>query len=189
MMCGPGWTWMPSSSRSSRTSACSGVSPRSILPPGNSHSPARSRPTVRRARSTRPRGSVMAAATTSTCLMVLVRGPQGRGSSSGQLAVAVLVLLAAAARARVVAADLGALAHHGLRARHGLALRWAAVLVVGGGGFLVGAVAAGVGVLELGLAQARLDLPLLLGLHRRDLLLGADAHPRQHGHHFQLDLL
>src|SRR5690606_3673873 len=86
--------------------------------------------------------------------------------SSGKLPVAVLVLLAAAAGARVVAADLGALAHdRGPRA----------MLVVGLRGFLVGAVAAGVGMLELGLAQARLGLGALLRLDRGHLLLGAHA--------------
>src|SRR5690606_37191429 len=81
---------------------------------------------------------------------------------SGQLAMAVLVLLAAAAGAGIVAADLGAVADDG-------ALR-AAVLVIGLRGFLVGAVAAGVGVLELRLAQARLDLRTLLRFDRGDLV-------------------
>src|SRR5690606_20825137 len=100
--------------------------------------------------------------------------------SSGKLPVAVLVLLAAAAGARVVAADLGALAHdRGPRA----------MLVVGLRGFLVGAVAAGVGMLELGLTQARLGLGALLRLDRGHLLLGAHAHPGQQHDHLALDLV
>src|SRR5690606_33222199 len=100
---------------------------------------------------------------------------------SGQLAVAVLVLLAAAAGAGVVAADLGAVADDG-------ALR-AAVLVIGLGGFLVGAVAAGVGVLELRLAQPRLDLRTLLCFDRGDLVFAAYAYARQQGHDLALDLV
>src|SRR5690606_8111721 len=102
------------------------------------------------------------------------------GGSSGKPAVAVLVLLAAAAGAGIVAADLRALAHD---------RRLLALLVVGVGGFLVGAVAAGAGVLELGLAQSRFHLRALLGLDRGHLLLGAHAHARQQGHHLPLDLV
>src|SRR5690606_9084301 len=76
-----------------------------------------------------------------------------RGDSSGETAVAVLVLLAAAAGAGIVAADLGAFAHD---------RRLRALLVVRLGRFLVGAVAACAGVLELRLAQPRLDLRALL---------------------------
>src|SRR5690606_20079674 len=104
----------------------------------------------------------------------------GPGLRSGQLAVAVLVLLAAAAGAGIVAADLGAVADDG-------ALR--TVLVIGLGGFLVGAVTAGIGVLELRLAQARFHLCAFLRLDRGDLVLAAHAHARQQGHDFALDLV
>ena len=57
---------MPSSSRSSRITAASGVSPGLSLPPGNSHSPAIALPSGRRASSTRPAPSISAHAATST---------------------------------------------------------------------------------------------------------------------------
>src|SRR5260370_13742787 len=66
---------MPSSSCSSRTSACSGVSPASTLPPGNSQRPAMDLPSGRWAISTRPSGSTSATATTSTS----GRSPRGGG--------------------------------------------------------------------------------------------------------------
>src|SRR5690606_29360958 len=81
----------------------------------------------------------------------------GPAAASAHLAVAVLVLLAAAAGAGVVAADLGLLAHDGgpggARGR-GLAAGKVGHLVLG-------AVATGVGVLELGLAQLGLGLGAL----------------------------
>src|SRR6185312_8522644 len=55
---------MPSSSRSSRISAASGLSPSFTLPPGNSHSPAIALPSGRWASSTRPSASTSATATT-----------------------------------------------------------------------------------------------------------------------------
>src|SRR5215472_3669896 len=57
---------MPSSSASSRINAASGVSPASILPPGNSHRPAIDFPAGRWASSTRPSVSTSATAATST---------------------------------------------------------------------------------------------------------------------------
>src|SRR5258708_5019235 len=66
---------MPSSSCSSRTSACSGVSPASTLPPGNSQRPAIDLPSGRWAISTRPSGSTRATAATSTS----GRAPSGGG--------------------------------------------------------------------------------------------------------------
>src|SRR5690554_4254397 len=158
---------IPSSSCSSRASAASGVSPGSRLPPGNSQRPARSRPSVRRLSSTRPRASVMTPATTSTCFTARAPSPAsgGRESGSGKLPMAVLVLLAAAAGTRVVAADLG-------NAVGGVAV----VLVVGLGGFLVGAVAAAVGVLELHLPSLGLGLGALLRFQGGDFLFGAHAH-------------
>ena len=77
--------------------------------------------------------------------------PRTTTRNSAQLPVAVLELLAAAARARIVAADLVAVADD----RRLRALRR------GGGAHVfrlfVGAVAAGVGVLELGLVELGLD--------------------------------
>src|SRR3546814_6303010 len=71
---------------------------------------------------------------------------------SGQLSMAVLVLLAAAAGARVVAADLGAVAgDRGVGGGVGLG-------EAGLFGFLVGAEATGVGVLELHLARGGFGL-------------------------------
>src|SRR3546814_14733557 len=70
----------------------------------------------------------------------------------GQLSMAVLVLLAAAAGARVVAADLGAVAgDRGVGGGVGLG-------EAGLFGFLVGAEATGVGVLELHLARGGFGL-------------------------------
>src|SRR5690606_9859396 len=197
------------SSCSSRTRACSGDSPGSRLPPGNSQRPARSRPSVRRASSTRPRASVMAAAMTSTRSGI---GPWSEGSVGahlgatgfmgkalsrpgallrggvvapdvrllGQLSMAVLVLLAAAAGAWVVAADLGAVARD--RGVGGGSLGDARLL-----GLLVGAEAAGVGVLELHLARGGFGLGALLRLQRGDLVLAADAHARQQRDDLALD--
>src|SRR5690606_39516190 len=98
---------------------------------------------------------------------------------SAQLAVAVLVLLAAAAGAGIVAADLRLLAHDG-----------AAGLGAGERRDLVlGAVALLPGVLELGLAQLGLGLGPLLGFQRGDLLLAADADPRQQADDLALDVV
>src|SRR5690606_10321412 len=158
------------SSCSSRASAASGVSPGSRLPPGNSHSPARSRPSVRRARRMRPVASAMTAAMTwmdgsdssatasAAPAESRVPSPESR-LSSGQLAMAVLELLAAAARARVVAADLG---HRGLRTGLGL-LR-----------FFVRTQATRVGVLELHLLLHALGRGAFGRFHRRDFLFAAD---------------
>src|SRR3546814_16986046 len=75
---------------------------------------------------------------------------------SGQLSMAVLVLLAAAAGTRVVAADLGAVAgDRGVGGGVGLG-------EAGLFGFLVGAEATGVGVLELPLARGGFGLGALL---------------------------
>src|ERR1700704_879902 len=59
---------MPSSSRSSRIRLCSGRSPGSTLPPGNSHRPAIDLPAGRSAISTRPSASMSAQAPTRTTL-------------------------------------------------------------------------------------------------------------------------
>src|SRR5690349_4654586 len=165
---------MPSSSWSSRASAASGDSPGSRLPPGNSHRPARSRPSVRRASRMRPALSRMTPATTST-------GAPDSPLTSGELAVAVLVLLAAAAGAGIVAADALAAARrqHFERGHRALRLR----------GFFVGAQATHVGVLELHLAGHRLGARALGGFGLRDLFLAADAHARQQRNDFALHLL
>src|SRR5579872_4656256 len=57
---------MPSSSCSSRINAASGVSPGWILPPGNSHNPAKGLPAGRSASRTRPSVSISATQTTVT---------------------------------------------------------------------------------------------------------------------------
>src|SRR3546814_14431810 len=88
---------------------------------------------------------------------------------SGQLSMAVLVLLAAAAGTRVVAADLGAVAgDRGVGGGVGLG-------EAGLFGFLVGAEATGVGVLELHLARGGFGLGAVLRFERGDLFLAADA--------------
>src|SRR6185369_11286525 len=77
---------MPSSSRSSRTSASSGVSPGSTLPPGNSHSPAIDLPSGRCAISTRPSTSTSATAATRTNgRSPSGGGPPGHSSSNDEL--------------------------------------------------------------------------------------------------------
>src|SRR3954470_16758115 len=77
---------MPSSSCSSRTSACSGVSPASTLPPGNSHSPAIDLPAGRCAISRRPSTSISATAATSTSgRSPSGGGPPGQSSSNSAL--------------------------------------------------------------------------------------------------------
>src|SRR5690606_9773043 len=63
MITSPATTATPSSSASSRTMHACGVSPGSSLPPGNSQCPAMCRPGARRATSTRPSRSMIAAAT------------------------------------------------------------------------------------------------------------------------------
>src|SRR3546814_2403788 len=101
---------------------------------------------------------------------------------SGQLSMAVLVLLAAAAGTRVVAADLGAVAgDRGVGGGVGLG-------EAGLFGFLVGAEATGVGVLELHLARGGFGLGALLRFERGDLFLAADAHARQQRDDLALDL-
>src|SRR5712664_4079870 len=64
---------MPISSCSSRISVCSGRSPGSTLPPGNSHNPARGLPAGRCAISTRLSTSTSAQATTRVSLIVIPR--------------------------------------------------------------------------------------------------------------------
>src|SRR3546814_18374645 len=87
---------------------------------------------------------------------------------SGQLSMAVLVLLAAAAGARVVAADLGAVAgDRGVGGGVGLG-------EAGLFGFLVGAEATGVGVLELQLAPGGFGLGALLRFAAGALFLSSE---------------
>jgi len=85
-----------------------------------------------------------------------------------QLSMALLVLLPGAAGTRIVATDLRAVAQHRFRHRHhgllGLHL----------GGFLVRAVSAGIGVLELHLLRLRLRQALVLGFQSRDFKLESD---------------
>src|SRR5690606_3537723 len=56
-------------------------------------------------------------------------------------------------------------------------------------GFLVGAIAAGVGVLELHAPGLGFGLGAFLGLHAGHLVFVADAHARQQRDHVALDLL
>src|SRR5207342_2924050 len=179
-------TRMPSSSSSSRASACAGVSPGSTLPPGNSQAPARSRPAVRRASSTRPRASSITPATTCTsgclCSSPFREGRGGR--NSGELSMTLLEFLARTARARVVAADLRREAAGGRE--HSLPLHRQRLRLLR---FLVDAEAAGVGMLELHAVGLRLHAAALVLFQLLDLVLAADAHARQHRGDVALDLV
>src|SRR5690606_33127918 len=99
--------------------------------------------------------------------------------------MAVLELLPAAARAGFVAADVGelrvlaratadALRLAGNRGRGECTARRTQLF-----GFLVGAIAAGVGVLELHAPGLGFGLGAFLGLHAGHLVFVADAHARQ----------
>ncbi len=66
-------TATPSSSAISRTSACSGDSSASTLPPGNSHRPASADGWVRRAASTLPSRTIAAPTTCCTTFTVVGR--------------------------------------------------------------------------------------------------------------------
>src|SRR5260370_40971158 len=79
---------MPSSSLSSRIKLCSGRSPGSTLPPGNSHRPAIAFPAGRCAISTRPSASMSAQAATRTVLR-LTAGTSGSPSGILRSIVAV----------------------------------------------------------------------------------------------------
>src|SRR5690606_33612970 len=109
--------------------------------------------------------------------------------------MAVLVLLPAAAGAGFVAADVGELGILALAAADALGLagdrRGGEGAAAGADllGLLVGAVAAGTGVLELHAAGLGLGLGALGGLHAGDLFLVADAHARQQHDHVALYLL
>src|SRR5690606_6225018 len=161
---------MPSSSSISRTRASSGVSPGSRLPPGNSQRPARSRPSVRRVSRMRPRVSRMTAAITSMLRIGSCPHPPfghllpQAGEGNLELPMAVLELLPAAAGAGFVAADVGELRVLARAAADALRLpgnrRGGEGTATGTQllGFLVGAVAAGIGMLELHAAGLGLGL-------------------------------
>src|SRR6185437_6621416 len=100
---------------------------------------------------------------------------------SAERAMAVLVFLAGAARTGIVAADFGAFANDGCRGGDRADLL----------AFALGArlrhrvVAGGLRVLEI--HRAGRGLAALLGFHRGDFFLAADAHARKRLHQFLLD--
>src|SRR5438309_8003683 len=104
---------MPSSSRNSRASASSSLSPAATLPPGNSQRPARGLPAGRCAISTRPARSYSAAATTRITGLAMPDPPAARSPlfNARERTVTVLVLLARTARTRLVASHLALAAH------------------------------------------------------------------------------